>query len=168
MVDFYRVKSLSKGSNSKKDLSSSTSNLRNSIALPVSSSTLTRFEDVISEKLQETNRFGWRKQTDKDSSSTPTMEHIPVGRSTVYMPPTENYRSDYGGTEEEEEIMEDDFEYSTEVNEPNNISRFEKPVTQMKPIVEVNDDLTALLEVIFFILLHMVTSNVVFKLSIFV
>ncbi|KAI3711611.1 hypothetical protein L1987_70150 [Smallanthus sonchifolius] len=139
-----RVKSLSKGSGSKKDLSSSTSNLRNSIALHVSSSTLTRFEDVISEKPHETNRFGWRKQTDKDSSSSLRMEQLPVGRSTVYMPPTENYTSDYGGTDEE--IMEDDFDYSVEVNEPENISRFEKPVTQMKPIIETNDDLTALLE----------------------
>ncbi|KAI3775518.1 hypothetical protein L1987_50097 [Smallanthus sonchifolius] len=130
-----RVKSLSKGSGSRKDLSSSTSNLRNSIALPVSSSTLTRSEDVKFEKLPyETNRFGWPKQTDRD----------PIGRSTIYTPPTENYRNDYGATDEE--IMEDDFDYSMEVNEPINISKMEKPGTQMKPIVEANDDLTALLE----------------------
>ncbi|XP_076889823.1 kinesin-like protein KIN-13B [Bidens hawaiensis] len=130
-----RVKSLSKGSSSRKDLSSSMSNLRNSIALPVSSSALTRSEDVKFEKQPyETNRFGWPKQTDRG----------PVGRSMVYTPPTENYRSDYGGTDEE--IMEDDFDYSMEVNEPKNIPKFEKPVTQMKPIVEDNDDLTALLE----------------------
>ncbi|MFS7991029.1 putative plus-end-directed kinesin ATPase [Helianthus anomalus] len=137
-----RVKSLSKGSNSKKDVSSSTSNLRNSIALPVSSTTLTHFEDVISEKPQELNRFGWRKQTDKDSSLT--MDRVPVGRSTIYAPPTEEYLSDNDGTDEE--IMEDDFEYSMEVNESKNVSRFEKPSTQMKPIVEANDDLAALLE----------------------
>ncbi|KAK1417327.1 hypothetical protein QVD17_26454 [Tagetes erecta] len=157
-----RVKSLSKGSNSKKDISSSTSNLRNSVALPVSSSTLTRPEDVKSEKLPyesnrfglpassstltrsedvkfeklqyETNRFGWPKQTDRG----------PIGRSTVYTPPTENYTTDYGNTDEE--VMEDDFDYSMEVNEPINISRTEKPETQIKPIVEANDDLTALLE----------------------
>ncbi|KAJ0815867.1 putative plus-end-directed kinesin ATPase [Helianthus annuus] len=137
-----RVKSLSKGSNFKKDVSSSTSNLRNSIALPVSSTTLTRFEDVISEKPHEPNRFRWRKQTDKDSSLT--MDRVPVGRSTIYAPPTEDYLSDNDGTDEE--IMEDDFEYSTEVNEPENVSRFEKASTQMKPIVEANDDLAALLE----------------------
>ncbi|KAF5776278.1 putative plus-end-directed kinesin ATPase [Helianthus annuus] len=137
-----RVKSLSKGSNFKKDVSSSTSNLRNSIALPVSSTTLTRFEDVISEKPHEPNRFGWRKQTDKDSSLT--MDRVPVGRSTIYAPPAEDYLSDHDGTDEE--IMEDDFEYSMEVNEPKNVSRFEKPSTQMKPIVEANDDLAALLE----------------------
>ncbi|KAI7754109.1 hypothetical protein M8C21_014732, partial [Ambrosia artemisiifolia] len=138
-----RVKSLSKGSSSKKDVSSSTSNLRNSIALPVSSTTLTRFDDVIPEKPHETNRFGWRKQTDKDVSSL-TMDHVPVGRSTTYTPPTENYISDNDGTDEE--IMEDDFDHSMEVIEPKNISRFEKPDTQMKPIVEANDDLTVLLE----------------------
>ncbi|KAK9071282.1 hypothetical protein SSX86_009850 [Deinandra increscens subsp. villosa] len=152
-----RVKSLSKGSSSRKDLSSSTSNLRNSIALPVSSSTFTRSEDVKIEKLpHETNRFGWTKPTDRG----------PVGRSINYTPPTENYRSDYGGTTEnyrsdyggttenyrsdyggtDEETMEDDFDYSMEVNEANNISRMEKPVTQMKPVVEANDDLIALLE----------------------
>ncbi|KAJ0676865.1 putative plus-end-directed kinesin ATPase [Helianthus annuus] len=137
-----RVKSLSKGSNSKKEVSSSTSNLRNSIALPVSSTTLTRFEDVISEKPHEPSRFGWRKQTDKDSSLT--MDRVPVGRSTIYAPPTEDYLSDHDGTDEE--IMEDDFEYSMEVNEPKNVSRFEKASTRMKPIVEANDDLAALLE----------------------
>lgn len=160
-----RVKSLSKGSNSRKDISSSTSNLRNSIALPVSSSTLMRSEDVKFEKLPyetnrfglpvtssilarsedvkfeklsfETNRFGWPKQTDKN----------PIGRSTIYTPPTENYTTDYGNTDEE--IMEDDFDYSMEVNDPINISRMEKTETQIKPIVEANDDLIALLEVFF-------------------
>ncbi|XP_076904085.1 kinesin-like protein KIN-13B [Bidens hawaiensis] len=133
-----RVKSLSKGSNSKKDLSTSTSNLRNSIAFPITSSTLTRFEDVIPEKPHETNRFGCRKQTDKDSSSSSlTIEHVPLQKSTMYTPPYEDYISDNGGSDEA--IMEDDFDYSMEVNDPKNTSRFEKPV-------KVNNDLTALLE----------------------
>ncbi|KAL8189679.1 hypothetical protein R6Q57_029245 [Mikania cordata] len=130
-----RVKSLSKGSSSRKDLSSSTSNLRNSIAFPVTSSTLTRSEDIKTEKIPiETNRFGWPKQTNRD----------PIGRSTIFIPPIESHRSDYGGTDEE--VMEDDFDYSMEVNEPENIPRMEKPGTQMNPIVEANDDLNALLE----------------------
>ncbi|KAD6795130.1 hypothetical protein E3N88_06026 [Mikania micrantha] len=130
-----RVKSLSKTSSSRKDLSSSTSNLRNSIAFPVTSSTLTRSEDIKTEKIpMETNRFGWPKQTNRD----------PVGRSTIFIPPIESHRSDYGGTDEE--VMEDDFDYSMEVSEPENIPRMEKPGTQMNPIVEANDDLNALLE----------------------
>lgn len=128
-------------------MSSSTSNLRNSIQLPLSSSTLTRPEDVKVERLPyTTNRFGWPKQTDRESSPSVT-EHVPVGRSTIYAPPSENYRSDYGGSDEE--IMEDDFEDSVETHEQKNFSRFEKPDTQMKPIVEVTDDLNALLEVTF-------------------
>ncbi|KAI3524616.1 hypothetical protein L1887_03275 [Cichorium endivia] len=128
-----RVKSLSKGSSSRKDLSSSTINLRSSIALPVS-----RSEDVKIERLPyETNRFGWPKQTDRESAQSLTMEHR-VAKSTTYLPSLESYRSDYGNTDEE--IMEDDFDYS-----------MENPDTQMKPIVEVvndhsADELNALLE----------------------
>ncbi|KAL7599714.1 kinesin-like protein KIN-13B isoform X1 [Lactuca sativa] len=120
-----RVKSLSKGNSSRKDLSSSTFNLRNSIALPVS-----RSEDVKIERLPyETNRFGWPKQ----------QEQVSVARSVTYLPSSENYRSDFGNTDEE--IMEDDFDYS-----------IEKTDTQMKPIVEeainahATDELNALLE----------------------
>ncbi|CAI9285957.1 unnamed protein product [Lactuca saligna] len=122
-----RVKSLSKGNSSRKDLSSSTFNLRNSIALPVS-----RSEDVKIERLPlpyETNRFGWPKQ----------QEHVSVARSVTYLPSSENYRSDFGNTDEE--IMEDDFDYS-----------IEKTDIQMKPIVEeaidahATHELNALLE----------------------
>ncbi|KAJ9538730.1 hypothetical protein OSB04_031463 [Centaurea solstitialis] len=145
-----RVKSLSKGNNSRKDLSSSTSNLRNSVALPLSSlsSTITRSEDVKLERLPyETNRFGWPKQTEREFIPSLNME--PVGRSTTHLPSTtvssENYRSDYGGTDEE--IMEDDFDNSMETNEPKNMSsmpdnQLENPGTQMNPI----DDYSVLLE----------------------
>ncbi|KVH93901.1 Kinesin, motor domain-containing protein [Cynara cardunculus var. scolymus] len=118
-----RVKSLSKGNNSRKDLSSSTSNLRNSVALPLSSvpSTMTRSEDVKLDRLPyETNRFGWTKQTDREFSPSLNME--PVGRSTTHLPSTvspENYKSDYGGTDEE--VMEDDFDNSMETHEPKNM-----------------------------------------------
>lgn len=128
-----RVKSLSKGSSSRKDVSSSTINLRSSIALPVS-----RSEDVKIERLPyETNRFGWPKQTDRESAQSLTMEQR-VAKSTTYLPSLESYRSDYGNTDEE--IMEDDFDCS-----------MEKPDTQMKPIVEVvndhsTDELNSLLE----------------------
>lgn len=128
-----RVKSLSKGSSSRKDVSSSTINLRSSIALPVS-----RSEDVKIERLPyETNRFGWPKPTDRESAQSLTMEQR-VAKSTTYLPSLESYRSDYGNTDEE--IMEDDFDYS-----------MEKPDTQMKPIVEVvndhsTDELNSLLE----------------------
>ncbi|XP_071742318.1 kinesin-like protein KIN-13B [Rutidosis leptorrhynchoides] len=140
-----RVKSLSKGSSSRKELLSSTSNLRNSVQLPLSSSTLTRSEDVKVERLPyETNRFGWPKQTDRALSLSLTKEHVPVGRSTMYAPQPENHTKDYEGSDEE--IMEDDFEFSVDTHEQKNISRFDKPVTQMTPIAEVTDDLNALLE----------------------
>nr|XP_043625304.1 kinesin-like protein KIN-13B [Erigeron canadensis] len=142
-----RVKSLSKGSSSRKDLSSSALNLRNSIQLPVSSSSsiLTRSEDVKNDKVTyETNRFGWPKPTDRNVSTSLIMEHPSIERSTVYLPSTESYRNDYGGTDEE--IMEDDFEYPMETREPKNISTLEKPATQIKPIVEATDDLNGLLE----------------------
>ncbi|GJV73199.1 kinesin-like protein KIN-13B [Tanacetum coccineum] len=149
-----RVKSLSKGSSSRKDLSSSTLNLRNSIQLPItssssSSSILTRSDDVRNERLPyATNRFGWPKQTDRESSVSSTMERVPVARplpTTYSAPPVENYRSDNGGTDEE--TMEDDIEYSMEETyEPKDISRIEKPVAQMTPIAEATNDLVLLLE----------------------
>nr|GEX21072.1 kinesin-like protein KIN-13B [Tanacetum cinerariifolium] len=149
-----RVKSLSKGSGSRKDLSSSTLNLRNSIQLPItssssSSSILTRSDDVRNERLPyATNRFGWPKQTDRESSVSSTMERVPVARplpTTYSAPPVEIYKSDNGGTDEE--TMDDDFEYSMEETyEPKDISRLEKPVAQMTPIAEATDDLVLLLE----------------------
>ncbi|MBA0564475.1 hypothetical protein Golob_009416, partial [Gossypium lobatum] len=64
-----RVKSLSKGNNFKKDMLSSSSNLRESTALPLSSSLRTdTFEDDITDVPFEKNKFGWSKPIERDTS----------------------------------------------------------------------------------------------------
>ncbi|KAL5975884.1 hypothetical protein ACLOJK_020212 [Asimina triloba] len=62
-----RVKSLSKGSNSKRDLMSSSVNLKDSTILPLSSA-LPAFEGNAADTYKETNRFGWSKQIETESS----------------------------------------------------------------------------------------------------
>lgn len=61
-----RVKSLSKGSNPKKDISAATLNPRDSTVLPLP--TATTFEGNIVDVSNETNRFGWSKQVETEAS----------------------------------------------------------------------------------------------------
>ncbi|KAG9455792.1 hypothetical protein H6P81_000300 [Aristolochia fimbriata] len=69
-----RVKSLSKGNNSKKDPLSSTFNLRDSTALPLS--TVLPVDGNSVDMLNETNRFGWSKPPQMETTLQPTMEKI--------------------------------------------------------------------------------------------
>eukprot|EP00268_Persea_americana_P033147 TRINITY_DN3288_c0_g3_i3.p1 TRINITY_DN3288_c0_g3~~TRINITY_DN3288_c0_g3_i3.p1 ORF type:complete len:463 (-),score=108.33 TRINITY_DN3288_c0_g3_i3:420-1808(-) len=66
-----RVKSLSKGSNPKKDLLSATLNPRDSTTLPLTVST---FEANVVDVSTETNRFGWSKQIETETSLPFTLE----------------------------------------------------------------------------------------------
>ncbi|PSS15600.1 Kinesin-like protein [Actinidia chinensis var. chinensis] len=132
-----RVKSLSKGNSSKRDHISSSSNLRSSIALPLSSvsPTLTDVPD-------ETNRFGWSKQIERDSSSSLNVERVPSGRAQSNLPSSvfsDTYRGRRGGSD----IIEDDFDYSETTYEQ------DKPSSMMNKTVEkyqshADDDLNAL------------------------
>ncbi|RWR73375.1 kinesin-like protein KIN-13B [Cinnamomum micranthum f. kanehirae] len=80
-----RVKSLSKGSNPKKDLLSATLNPRDSTTLPLTVSTS---EANVVDVSTETNRFGWSKQIETETSLPFTLErglgvreegHLPSG-----------------------------------------------------------------------------------------
>ncbi|KAL0925312.1 hypothetical protein M5K25_003633 [Dendrobium thyrsiflorum] len=75
-----RVKSLSKGSNPKKELSAS-SNIRESTAAPLSSvlPNLSAPESSNNEATNETHRFGWTKQIQKVPSSS-IVDPVPTGR----------------------------------------------------------------------------------------
>lgn len=79
------MKSLSKGSNPKKDLLSATLNPRDSTTLPLTVST---FEANVVDVSTETNRFGWSKQIETETSLPFTLErglgvreegHLPSG-----------------------------------------------------------------------------------------
>ncbi|XP_068652885.1 kinesin-like protein KIN-13B isoform X2 [Aristolochia californica] len=68
-----RVKSLSKGNNSKKDPLSSTLNFRDSTALPLSKVLSVNGNSV--DMSNETNRFGWSKQPQMETSLPPSMKN---------------------------------------------------------------------------------------------
>eukprot|EP00257_Ricinus_communis_P024850 XP_025012264.1 kinesin-like protein KIN-13B isoform X1 [Ricinus communis] len=75
-----RVKSLSKGSISKRDPMSSSSNVRDSIALPSVSPNEATFDNNITDVPNERNRFGWAKQIERETSPPFNVDRIPSGR----------------------------------------------------------------------------------------
>ncbi|GMI81251.1 hypothetical protein like AT3G16060 [Hibiscus trionum] len=137
-----RVKSLSKGNNSKKDMLSSSSNLRESTALPLSSSLpVDAFEDSITDIPFEKNRFGWSKPTERDTSFK--MDSVPSGRDTDYV------KGQRGGLNS---MAEDDFDYSEETYEqPKMLQKTKDALTKhVDPSTfdynNSDDDLSALLK----------------------
>ncbi|XAR66988.1 Plus-end-directed kinesin ATPase [Bertholletia excelsa] len=107
-----RVKSLSKGNCSRRDpLSSSTSNLRNSVALPLSSisPTLTASEDDVLDVPYEGNRFEWSKHIEREPSPSFNIDRVPSGRlqgslaASVYTNKGTEDDFDYTGTAYEQE-----------------------------------------------------------------
>ncbi|PIA65044.1 hypothetical protein AQUCO_00100491v1 [Aquilegia coerulea] len=76
-----RVKSLSKGTTSKKDPLLSTLNIRESTTLPLSSiaPTVSSIENNIYDVPNEHNRFGWSKQTERETLSH-SMDRVSSGR----------------------------------------------------------------------------------------
>lgn len=113
-----RVKSLSKGNNSKRDPLSS-SNLRDSTALPLTSSLPNEasFDDNITDVPNEKNTFAWAKPTEREKSPPFNLDHIPSGRAeghaaaSVY---SDYYKCQIGG---QKAIAEDDFDYTKEAFE---------------------------------------------------
>ncbi|XP_052304988.1 kinesin-like protein KIN-13B [Populus trichocarpa] len=77
-----RVKSLSKGNNSKRDPLSS-SNLRESTTLPLTSFSPSEptFVDSIADFPNEKSRFGWSRPTERETSPPFNMDRVPSGRA---------------------------------------------------------------------------------------
>ncbi|KAF2304863.1 hypothetical protein GH714_039203 [Hevea brasiliensis] len=113
-----RVKSLSKGNNSKRDPLSS-SNLRDSTALPLTSALPNEatFDDNIADVPNGKNMFAWAKPTERETSPTVNLDRVPSGRAeghaaaSVY---SDYYKSQTGG---QNGIAEDDFDYTKEAFE---------------------------------------------------
>ncbi|XP_010254127.1 PREDICTED: kinesin-like protein KIN-13B [Nelumbo nucifera] len=129
-----RVKSLSKGSSSKKDPVSST-NLRDSTALPLSSvlPNVSTFESNISDLPNETNRFGWSKQIEREPSPPFNMDRAPSGRDeglSVRSDFSKDHKGGRGGTTAE------DFDLSQELYEQ------EKPVWKKNRRMERHENST--------------------------
>ncbi|XP_058074390.1 kinesin-like protein KIN-13B isoform X1 [Magnolia sinica] len=82
-----RVKSLSKGNNSKKDLQSATLGLRDSTTVPLSSvlPTVSTFDGIMVDVSGETNRFGWSKQVQSETSLPYNVNHGLGGRDERHL-----------------------------------------------------------------------------------
>ncbi|KAF5482039.1 hypothetical protein F2P56_002639 [Juglans regia] len=120
-----RVKSLSKGNSSRRDPLSSTSNLRESTALPPSSALPAEsiFEDNITSVANDKNRFGWPKQIETEPSPPFNVDRVPSGRIEGSLPASvysDYYKGQRGG---QSDIAEDDFDYSEQTYEQEKPSR---------------------------------------------
>ncbi|GAA0141144.1 microtubule binding motor protein [Lithospermum erythrorhizon] len=91
-----RVKSLSKGNNSRRE-PSSISNLRNSVAVPLSSvfPAAPGSEDVV---IQEANKFGWSKPNQRESPASSSIDRVPSGRmqTNLDINDLDYFEEDYG------------------------------------------------------------------------
>lgn len=104
-----RVKSLSKGTNPKKDLSASTLNLREStVGLPVAPTLGSNNFD----SMNGTNRFGWTKQIEKETSSPFNVDRVPSGREEGQVASSYNnyHKEQSRRLTEDDEFPEDDYE----------------------------------------------------------
>ncbi|KAA3490119.1 kinesin-13A-like [Gossypium australe] len=147
-----RVKSLSKGNNSKKDMLSSSSNLRESTALPLSSSLRTdTFEDDITDVPFEKNKFGWSKPIERDTSLK--VDPVASGRAEGHLVgPYSDYFNGQRG--ELNDMPEDDFDYLEETYEqPKMLQKTKDPMMKRaNPSTfddnnyQSDDDLSALLK----------------------
>ncbi|XP_047328353.1 kinesin-like protein KIN-13B [Impatiens glandulifera] len=139
-----RVKSLSKGNNSKKDQLSSSLNVRSSVTFPLSSSaaaSLPVFDDNLTAAPYESTRFGWSKQIEKEPSpSLNIIERVPSGRAHSN---NSSYANSYKDRRSDQvETTEDEFYYSEAMYE-NVIPPF---MTGKSELLKVDDDLDALLK----------------------
>lgn len=115
LMNFFlsRVKSLSKGSGSRRHQSYSLSYLRDSTTMPLSSSTSTdtTFEDDMNYVPSEKSSFAWSKQIEREPSPQFNVDRVPSGRvegslaASVYS----DYSKDQIGGQNP--IGTDDFDY---------------------------------------------------------
>ncbi|GMN69791.1 hypothetical protein TIFTF001_038846 [Ficus carica] len=135
-----RVKSLSKGNNSKRDQLSSSSNLRESTALPLPSALPieSTFEDNTTYVTNEKNKFGRSKQIEKEPSPPFNVDCVPSRRiegslaASIY---SDAYKGQRGGTNG---IYEDDCDYNEQFYEEEKPSQMstKKVQTYQKSLLE--------------------------------
>ncbi|EXB37019.1 Kinesin-related protein 6 [Morus notabilis] len=135
-----RVKSLSKGNNSRRDQLSSSSNLRESTALPLPSvlPIESTFEDNMTCVTNEKNKFSRSKQIEKDLSPPFIVDRVPSRRiegslaASVY---SDYYKGQRGGPNG---LCEDDFDYTEQYYEEEKPSQMnsKKVDTYQKSLLE--------------------------------
>ncbi|KAF6176330.1 hypothetical protein GIB67_011119 [Kingdonia uniflora] len=143
-----RVKSLSKGNNSKKDPFSSTLNIRASTTLPSTSviPTSSTSESTIADYPNEHNRFGWSKQVEKETSVAYNMDHAPSGREDDF-----DYTEEFYETEKplRKKNVKSDNGYNSIVEEKSRKADAQgkwKDMPDSNSFSHANDNLNALLK----------------------
>ncbi|XP_057536712.1 kinesin-like protein KIN-13B [Amaranthus tricolor] len=95
-----RVKSLSKGNTSKRDITSSTTS-KDSNSQPFSSGPGQQLnvEEITTDSLNGSSRFGWSRELEREASASPKIERVPSGRadSAAVSGYTDYYRGQNGG-----------------------------------------------------------------------
>ncbi|GMH13678.1 hypothetical protein Nepgr_015519 [Nepenthes gracilis] len=104
-----RVKSLSKGGNSKRDPSSSTLNVRDSTAV-------LNVEDITTDVQNGRNRFGWPRELKRENPPLADIDPIPAGRADDNLP-TSLYSGYYGLKGDQNDTIDDNFDCSENVFE---------------------------------------------------
>lgn len=131
---------MSKGNNYRRDQLSSSSNLRESTALPLPSALPieSTFEDNTTYVTNEKNKFGRSKQIEKEPSPPFNVDHVPSGRiegslaASIY---SDAYKGQTGGTNG---IYEDDCDYNEQFYEEEKPSQMstKKVQTYQKSLLE--------------------------------
>ncbi|XP_057247032.1 kinesin-like protein KIN-13B [Beta vulgaris subsp. vulgaris] len=110
-----RVKSLSKGNNSRRDLPSSTAPKdSNSQLLSSGSAHISNLEDT--DGLSGSGRFGWSREPEREASPSPKIERVPSGRAdnTFVSGYSDHYRGQKGSLTD---MSMDDYDNTEEVFE---------------------------------------------------
>lgn len=138
---FSRVKSLSKGNVSKRDPLSSSSNLRDSTAFPLSSVAPTKLtsEDNLTDVPHEKNRFGWAKQIEKESAAPTGVNRICTGRAEGFLVASVFQEYCKGQRGDQYDVTEDDYDYSEETFEQEKTSYSNKEKLETNRMLALED-----------------------------
>ncbi|XP_021741539.1 kinesin-like protein KIN-13B [Chenopodium quinoa] len=133
-----RVKSLSKGNNSKRDLPSSTvSKDSNSQLSSSGSAQILNLEDITANGLSGSGRFGWSREFERGSPPSPKIERVPSGRAdnTSASGYSDYYRGQKGGLVD---MSVDDYDNSEDIFEQDKPYRmkYKKTETYHVPAAE--------------------------------
>ena len=122
------VKSLSKGNSSKRDPLSSSLNLRSSITFPLSLvlPNGSGSEEIMVDVPHGSSRFGWSKQTERESCLSFNIDRVPSGRVQGNLAPYVYTKTYKGQRSVQGDIMEDDLDYFEEIYEQDKPSRMNK------------------------------------------
>lgn len=125
-----RVKSLSKGNNTKRDPLYSSSNLRESTASLLSSSSPAEptYEDNRTYLPNDKNRFGWSKQNEREGTPPLNVERVPSNRADITLPHHRSQRSF------QDDFTLDDVVYPEQQYEQEKSSRTNTKITETRQV----------------------------------